>query len=78
MAASILFLGQQEADIRQGQGTHVQKFHKIEKVHETGRRGSKFTFDRLPRTRFCVRKLMVTFSRPKKKSAQKICFKTNC
>ena len=27
-----------------------------------GRRGSEFTFDRLPRTRFCEIKLMVTFS----------------
>ncbi len=29
-------------------------------VHETRRRGSKFAFDRLPRTRFCEIKLMVT------------------
>ena len=40
-----------------GACTHKQqakktKQIKIEQVHETGRRGSKFTFDRLPRTRF--------------------------
>ena len=29
-----------------------QNFTKIKKVHETGRRGSKFAFDRLPGTRF--------------------------
>ena len=28
MAASILFLGQEEADIIQGQQAHVQQFHK--------------------------------------------------
>ena len=63
MAVSILFLGQEEADIIQGQQTHVQKFYKNQKLHETGRRGSKFAFDRLPRTRFFEIKLIVTFLR---------------
>ena len=34
------------------QQAKIQNFTKIQKVHETGRRGSKFAFDRLPRTRF--------------------------
>ena len=35
-----------------GEQAKIQNFQKIEKVHETGRRGSKFAFDRCPGTRF--------------------------
>ena len=35
-----------------GEQAKNQNFEKIEKVHKTGRRGSKFAFDRLPGTRF--------------------------
>ena len=34
------------------QAKKTQNFTKINKVHETGRRGSKFAFDQLPQTRF--------------------------